>query len=209
LIIPVIRRNDMAQLPNALEHRQVNHKILDLFAQRWSPRAMTGEGIPQETLNELFEAARWAPSCFNEQEWRFLYAHRDSEHWGTFFGLLAEANQTWCSQAAVLIVTLSKKTFTRNGNPNPSHSMDAGLAVQNLLLQATSTGELIAHGMAGFDRSKARTALQIPEDYEVECMIAVGKPGDPAKLPEALREKEIPSGRKKIEEFAQPGLFQF
>ncbi|WP_437224815.1 nitroreductase family protein [Planctomicrobium sp. SH661] len=199
----------MGSLPNPLEHRQPDHNILDLFLKRWSPRALTGEAIPQSTLNELFEAARWAPSTYNEQEWRFLYAHRDTEHWPTFFGILMEANQTWCKNAGVLILALSKKTFTMNGKPNPVHSVDTGMAVQNLLLQAASMHDVVAHGMAGFDRSKARTALKIPEDFEIECMIAVGRPGDPEELPQALREREVVTGRKKIEEFAQPGSFNF
>lgn len=199
----------MGKLPNPLEHRQADHAIQELFLKRWSPRAMTGEKVPQKTLNELFEAARWAPSTYNEQEWRFLYAHRETEHWQSFFGLLIEANQQWCANAGVLILTLSKKTFARNGNPNPVHSLDTGMAVENLLLQAAATDNLLAHGMAGFDRSKARTTLNIPDDYEVECMIAVGRPGDPEKLPEALRAREEVSGRKKIEEFARAGAFQF
>jgi len=199
----------MGQLPNPLEHRQADHEILDLFLKRWSPRALTGEPVPQSILNQLFEAARWAPSTYNEQEWRFLYGHRDTEDWASFFGLLTEANQTWCVNAGVLILAISKKTFVRNGKPNPVHSVDTGMAVQNLMLQAAAIPNLIAHGMAGFDRSRARQTLNIPDDYEIECMIAVGRPGDPDLLPPPLRENEVVSGRKKIEEFAQPGKFRF
>jgi Nitroreductase len=199
----------MGTLPDPLQYRQPAHKIQELFLKRWSPRSFRGEGIPQETLNELFEAARWAPSSYNEQEWRFLYAHRDTPEWDLFFNLLVEGNQVWCAKAAVLILVLSRKTFTRNGKPNPVHSLDTGMAVQNLFLEAASRPDLFAHGMAGYDRGKARATLQIPDDFETECMIAVGRPGDPDDLPETLRAGEIPSGRNPIEAFARPGVFRF
>src|SRR6185295_1918112 len=115
---------------------------------------------PQSELDRLFEAARWAPSTYNEQEWRFLYARRDGPHWQTFMGILMEANQAWCKNAAALIVVTSKKTFARNGNPNPVHTFDSGLASMNLLLQGSTMG-LVTHGMAGFDRDKARAELGI------------------------------------------------
>ncbi|SFJ38619.1 nitroreductase family protein [Planctomicrobium piriforme] len=199
----------MASLPDPLDHRSSDHDILELFLKRWSPRAMTGDPIPPQTLHRLFEAARWAPSTYNEQEWRFLYAHRESADWKTFFGLLMEANQIWCQHAGVLIVALSKKTFTKNGKPNAVHSLDTGMAVQNLLLQAASIPGLMAHGMGGFDRNKTRVALGVPDDYEIECMIAVGIAGDPEKLPPELKEREIPSQRKPVGEFAKPGRFAF
>lgn len=199
----------MSALPNPLEHRSADHDILDLFLKRWSPRAMTGEAVPQATLLRLFEAARWAPSTYNEQEWRFLYAHRDTDHWPTFFNLLMEANQAWCKNAGVLIVALSKKTFTLNGKPNPVHAIDTGMAIENLFLQAASLPDVIAHGMAGFDRGRARVDLQIPDDYDVQCMIALGRPGDPDQLPEMLREREVPTGRKPVGEFARAGKFSF
>jgi nitroreductase len=198
----------MSQLPNALEHRRSDHEIEPLFLKRWSPRAMNGEPVNEATLSRLFEAARWAASSYNEQEWRFLYAHRNSSHWETFFGLLMEANQVWCAKAGVLMVVVSKKTFTRNGKPNGVHSLDTGMAVGNLLLQTASL-ELVGHGMAGFNASAARQQLQIPEDFQVECMIAIGHPGNPLDLPESYRAMEIPSGRKPIDEFAKAGPFAF
>jgi nitroreductase len=199
----------MAQLPDARSHRKADHEILDLFLQRWSPRAMSGEKVPQEELMRLFEAARWAPSTYNEQEWRYLYAHRDSEHWQTFFDLLVEGNQAWCSSAGVLIVVLSHKTFERNGKPNPVHTFDSGLATENLFLQAAAM-ELVAHGMAGFNQSKARQSLNVPDDYSVEAMIAIGKPGNPDNLPENYRDMDLnPTSRKPVEEFAREGKFRF
>lgn len=199
----------MGQLPAAIDHRQAAHDILPLFLERWSPRAMTGEKLPQSELLRLFEAARWAPSTYNEQEWRFLYAHRETPHWQTFFDILMEANQVWCKNASVLVVALSKKTFTQNGKPNPVHTLDCGMAVQNLFLQAAAIPNLIAHGMAGFNRVQARQALQVPEDYDVECMIAIGRPGDPDKLPEELRKREVPTDRKPVAQIAAEGPFKF
>ena len=108
----------------------------------------------------------------------------------------------------MLLVILSKKTFTKNGKPNPVHTFDAGLSCENLLLQATAMG-LVGHGMAGFDRDKARKDLKVPDDYDVEAMVAVGRYGDPNQLPEPMRKGEEPSGRKKIDEFAREGAFEF
>jgi nitroreductase len=199
----------MSTLPNAQEHRTADHPVEDLFLKRWSPRAMSGEPVEESELMSLLEAARWAPSTYNEQEWRFLYAHREGEHWETFLGLLADANQSWCVRAGVLLVALSAKQFSRNGKPNPVHSLDTGMAVQNLLLQGARMG-LVCHAMAGFDRGKTRVALGVPEDYETECMIAVGRPGEIENLPENYQEMDRqPSGRKPIGEFAAAGPFRF
>jgi nitroreductase len=198
----------MSNLPDPNAYRQPDHPVEPLIVRRWSPRAMSGEPLAERELLTLFEAARWAPSTYNEQEWRFLYARRDSQHWPTFFGLLVEANQAWCHRAAALIVVLSHKVFTRNGKPNPVHTFDAGAAFENFALQGTAMG-LVVHGMAGFERDQARTALSVPGDYEVEAMIAVGRPGDPAELPPGLREREIPTDRKPVGEIAREGPFAF
>lgn len=160
---------------------------------------MSGEALSEEELLTLFEAARWAPSTFNEQEWRFLYARRDTAQWPMFFGLLVEGNQAWCKRAAVLVVVLARKVFSHNGSPNPVHLFDAGSAWENLALQATGMG-LVAHGMAGFDFGKARTTLQVPEHFAVAAMVALGRPGKPADLPPELRERETPSHRRPVRE---------
>lgn len=199
----------MSELPDPLGHRTADHPIEELFLRRWSPRAMTGESISTEELMRLFEAARWAPSTYNEQEWRFLYAPRESAHWQTFFELLSDGNKPWCKHAAVLILAASCKVMSRNGKPNPVHSLDTGLAVQNLLLQGT-TMNLVCHGMAGFNQQKARVDLKLPDDYEPECMIAVGRPGDPDDLPEDYRKMDLePSGRKPLSEIIAEGPFAF
>jgi nitroreductase len=190
------------------DHRHPAHAIEPIFVNRWSPRAMTGEAITDEELHRLLEAARWAPSSYNEQPWRFLYARRGGKHWQTFFDLMIEFNQQWTRNAAVLFVVVSHKSFEKNGKPNPVHAFDAGAAWQNLALQGAKMG-LVTHGMAGFDADKARTALRIPEEYHVNAMIAVGRPGRVEDLPEGMREREVPSDRKPIAEFAKEGPFAF
>lgn len=195
-------------LPDPLQHRQADHPIESIFLRRWSPRAMSGEPVSQADFNRLLEAARWAPSTYNEQEWRFLYAHRESPHWETFFGLLGEANQVWCQRAGVLVVVLSHTVFTLNGKPNPVHTFDSGAAFENFALQGAAMG-LVVHGMAGFDREAARRELNVPDDYDVEAMIAVGHPGELDDLPQELQQREFPSGRKPIAEISCEGPFRF
>ena len=185
-----------------------DHPIFDLLERRWSTRAFADRPVDGKTLASLFEAARWAPSTYNEQEWRFLYARRDSAHWQAFFDLLMEGNQAWCHRAAVLVVVLSHKVFARNGKPNPVHTFDSGAAFENLALQGAAMG-LVVHGMAGFHRDRARAALKVPDDYDVEAMIAIGRPGKLDDLPAQLRELETPSGRKKVAEIAREGPFAF
>lgn len=198
----------MSTLPDPLQHRKADHPIESLFLRRWSPRAMSGKPITEAERMSLFEAARWAPSTYNDQEWRFLYALRDTPKWQTHFDLLMEANQTWCKNAAMLVVIAGHKVFSRNGKPNPVHLFDCGNAFENLALQGASMG-LVVHGMAGFDFEKARTALKIPDEYAVAAMFAVGHPGDPEQLPENLREIEKPSGRKPVSEITCEGDFAF
>jgi nitroreductase len=188
--------------------RHADHPVDKIFLDRWSPRAMTGEPIAQEELLTLFEAARWAPSSYNYQPWRFLYAGRESEHWQTFFDLMVEFNQSWAKNAAVLVVFISRTHFDFNGNPAPTHSFDTGAAWENLALQGGLNG-LVVHGMQGFDYERARAALNIPEGFQVEAMCAIGKPADPATLSEDLRAKEMPSGRRKLEETICEGPFCF
>jgi nitroreductase len=193
---------------NALDHRKADYPIEELLIKRWSPRAMTGQPLSDQEIHTLFEAARWAPSTYNEQEWRFLYARRDTPQWQKFFDLLVEGNQAWCQSAAMLVVILAKKTFTQNGKPNPVHLFDVGAAFENIALQAT-TMELVVHGMQGFDFNKARSSLSVPDDFAVAAMFAAGQPADPDVLPEQLREREKPSERKPLAQIICEGPFAF
>ena len=187
---------------------QAQYPVDELFLDRWSPRALSGESVTDEELMTLFEAARWAPSSYNNQPWRILYARRETEQWPVFFNLLVEGNQAWAKDAAALLLFISKETFDFNGKPYPTHSFDTGAAWENLALQATMLG-LVTHGMQGFDYERARSELNIPEGFRVEAMIAVGHPGDPAQLPEKMREREAPSGRKTLSEIICEGSFNF
>ena len=112
----------MAIHPRGHEHRTPDYPIEPLLLDRWSPRSMSGEPLDEAELMRLFEAARWAPSTYNEQEWRFLYARRDTPHWPAFFGLLMEANQAWCDRAARCCSTTGpgRATTSRTGSPGSS-----------------------------------------------------------------------------------------
>ena len=164
--------------------------IHDLLAQRWSPRAFADELISAEEVGSLFEAARWAPSCFNEQPWRFLVATRaDRDGFEALAGCLMDANRAWAERASILALSVASMTFKRNGKPNRHAFHDVGLATQNLVIQAQGMG-LAVHQMAGFDGSKARTDLAIPDGFEPVTMIAIGRPGKPEQLPDNLAERE-------------------
>lgn len=186
-------------MQNSLETTFAIHPII---RQRWSPRALTAEPISDEALGSLLEAARWAPSCYNEQPWRFLVAKRtDAPAFERLAGCLVEGN-AWARQAAVLIMTVAKTSFDMNGAPNAHAWHDVGLAAENLTLQAEALG-LSAHQMAGFDAAHAREALGIPEGFEPVTMIAVGHRGPAEGLPDKLAEMETaPRKRKPLEELA-------
>lgn len=190
------------------EARKADHSIDRIFLDRWSPRAMTGEAISEAELMLLFEAARWAPSSYNNQPWRMLYARRETPHWPLFFNLMGEFNQSWASTAAALVVFISRTHFDFNGAPSVTHSFDTGAAWENLALQGSLKG-LVVHGMQGFDYERARTELNIPEGFQVEAMVAIGKPAHRDSLSDDLREKEAPSERRPLAETICEGPFCF
>lgn len=161
---------------NAATIRKSEYPILPLFLERWSSRVMSGEPLTHHEIMTLFEAARWAPSSFNEQPWRFIYALRDTPGWKKLFDLLVPANQKWAHTAAVLMVIISSKKFAYDNSPNAVHQFDAGSAWMSLTLQAQSMN-LVAHGIAGFDFERARTELKIADNFTVCAMLAVGRPG--------------------------------
>ena len=187
-------------------NRKADHPINPLILHRWSPRAMNGKPLDEAILKSLFEAARWAPSSYNGQPWRFIYAKRDTKFYDVFMDLLIDFNKSWCKNAAVLAVVISRKTFEHNNEPSVTHSYDTGAAWENLAIEGSSRG-LVVHGMQGFDYTKAKQALQIPDQFEINAMFAVGHPAPKESLAPELRAKEVPSDRKKIEEFAMEGHF--
>ena len=189
------------------EKRQAEHPADSLFLDRWSPRAMSGEPLSEAELRVLFEAARWAPSAYNNQPWRLIYARRDTAQWPLLFDLLVDFNKSWCAKAAALVLFVSKTTFDHNGQPSISHSFDTGAAWANLALQGSLKGYVV-HGMQGFDYARAKTELGIPDGYAVEAMVAIGKPGKVEDLPEAARARETPSDRRPLSATVFEGRFQ-
>ena len=191
--------------------RAVTRPVDPLLLERWAPRAFDGSAMPQADLDTLFDAARWAPSASNYQPWRFLYAHRDSADWERFLGLLVPGNSVWAQHASVLMLILSNTLTAAPGStdykPLHSHSFDAGAAWMALALQATRMGYR-THAMAGVDFDRARIELAVPDRFRLEAAVAIGRQADKAILPEALQAREMPSGRKPIEDFAFAGNFR-
>ena len=190
--------------------RAVTRPVDPLFLDRWSPRAFDGSSLPQADLDTLLDAARWAPSAFNYQPWRFLYAHRDGADWARFLGVLVPFNQSWVQHASVLTFILSDSLSSAPGSqdakPSHSHSFDAGAAWALLALQATRMG-YHTHAMTGVDFDAARRELAVPDRFRIEAAVAIGRMGDKATLPEGLQDKEAPSGRNPIDSFAFAGNF--
>src|SRR5215475_14215389 len=193
--------------PEVQTERKVNYQISPLLVNRWSPRSMTGEPMMDEELFPLFEAARWAPSSYNCQLWRFIIARRQKrEEFERFFNLLTPGNQVWTKNAAALVVVASRTLFEYNDNPSITHSFDAGAAWENLALEATRR-ELVAHAMQGFDYERAKTELSIPDDFAVHAMIAIGRRGPAENLPEKYRALEHPNSRRPLKEIVFEGTF--
>lgn len=192
--------------PEVKKTRTPEYEINDVIVGRWSPRSFAPFELADKDLFSLFESARWAPSSSNSQPWRFIYAKRNSQNWNNLFDLLIDFNKQWCADASVLVVVLSRKNFEHNGKPSVTHQFDTGAAWENLALQAVSQG-LVTHAMAGFDYEKARRDLEVPDDYDVMAMIAIGKRGPKEKLPAELQAREVPNTRKPISDIVMEGKF--
>ena len=177
------------------------HPILNVLQERWSARAFAPQPVATADLLSLLEAARWAPSGGNEQPWQFIVARRDDPAaFETLLACLVPANQRWAKDAGVLLLVVTRMHFARSGKPNAYALHDAGLALANLLLEATARG-LATHPMAGFDAAAARTAFGIPAGFDPVTAIAVGHPGDLNALPEDLQTREVaPRQRRPLAE---------
>ena len=182
------------------------HEVEPIFLNRWSPRAFSSEPIDEEVFLSIFEAAKWAPSSSNEQPWRFIVAKSEADR-ARFVDFLVEGNQVWAKNASVLIVVISKKTFTYNGKPNPVNQFDAGTSWGFLALSALQHG-YITHGMAGFHGDQAREVLEVPEDFDILAVIALGKRADISVLPPEVQKKELISKRRALSETIMEGKFQ-
>jgi nitroreductase len=179
-----------------------DYPINQLLAERWSPYAFDSRPVPESDLHSLFEAARWAPSSYNEQPWSFIVATKqDSVEFARLLSCLVEGNQAWAKDAPVLALGLVRLTFSRNNQPNRAAVHDLGLAAGNLVAEATARG-LCVHQMIGIVPEKAREACQIPEHSEAWTALAIGYQGDSSKLPDALKQRDLsPRQRKPLSEF--------
>ena len=175
--------------------------VHELIRSRWSPRSFSSRPVSNEDLRTMLEAARWAASSYNEQPWRFFVARKsDGEAYEKLLHLLVPANQSWAKTAPVLMIMAAKRTFSHSGAPNYYALHDAGQALAHLFLQATALG-MHAHGMAGFDRERARKELGIPDDYDLAAAVALGYLGSPDQLNEQQRKSEVaPRQRKPLNE---------
>lgn len=190
------------------ETRESTYPIQPVILSRVSYRAFSEERLTEEELMALFEAARWAPSSFNGQPWRFVYARRGEPEWETLFSALLEGNKPWCKKADTLVAIISRKNFEHNDKPSITASFDTGAAWMNFALEAHARN-IVAHGMQGFDYETLKKALNIPDSFKLEAMIAVGKRGDKETLPDTLKEKEKPNQRKPLNEIIAKGHFPF
>jgi len=188
-----------------LRKAPVDHPVNELIAGRWSPRGLSERRVEPATLAQMFEAARWAPSSFNEQPWSYIVATRDQpEAFEKLGSLLVEGN-AWARRGYVLALSVATLGFQRNGKPNVHAWHDVGAASENLFLQAAALG-IGMHEMAGFDRERARQVYGLDAGHDPVAMIAIGYPGNPADLPEPLRSREAaPRQRRPIREFVFEG----
>lgn len=184
--------------------RRTEAEVDPIFTERWSPRAFAERTVSDDDLASVFEAARWAPSCFNAQPWLFVHGRSPEDH-GRFLATLVEGNRTWAERAPVLGFVFARRTFERNGKPNRWGGFDSGAASMSLALQANRLG-LATHFMGGFDVDAAHAATGVSaDDYEAMAAFALGYPDAPSILPPELQEREVPSGRKPLAEVAHEG----
>lgn len=168
----------------------VEHELLEVIHKRRSRRAYLSKAIDQATLDSLFEAARWAPSANNEQPWVYLYATKDQTTlWNKLFETLNDSNKIWAENAPLLVLSVIRKNFLGNDQPNTSAKYDLGAANAFLSLQATHVG-LNVHQLGGFNRQKVVENMVIPETHEPVIMMAIGYPGTAESLPDNLKLRE-------------------
>jgi nitroreductase len=179
-----------------------DYPINELLTKRWSPYGFEDRPVALADIRSLFEAARWAPSSYNEQPWSFFVATKDDpEEFEQLLSCLVEANQAWAKAAPVLALGVVSLRFSRNNKENRAAVHDLGLAAENLVVEATSRG-LYVHQMIGILPDKAREVYKIPANFEAWTAMAIGYKADPAKLPDALKERDLaPRKRKPLGQF--------
>jgi nitroreductase len=191
---------------NPQKQASTDHPIQELLARRWSPYGFADRPVAREDLVSVFEAARWAPSSYNEQPWSYIVATKeDAAEFAKVLGCLVEGNQGWAQAVPVLALGCTSLRFTRNGQPNAAAVHDLGLAAGNLCVEATARG-LHVHQMIGILPDKAREVFRIPEGVQAVTALAIGYAADPAKLPDKLRERDLaPRQRKPLANFVFTG----
>lgn len=178
-----------------------------IFVNRWSPRSFRKIDIPQDILDSIFDAARWAPSCFNDQPW-LIVTSSGAEDFDRFLKLLNEANQVWAKNVGLIGFIFARKHFAHNGKPNHWANFDCGSVWMSLALQ-TSLHGLHAHGMAGIHYDRVHEELGVPEeDYHSVCGFALGLIDHPDALPEDYAKRETPSPRQPLDEIWHPGGYR-
>jgi len=177
-----------------------NFPVADHIKSRWSPRSFISKPVEEEKISSITEAARWAPSAFNEQPWRFIVGRKGTNTYEMILSSLVEWNQKWAGAAPLLILNIGKKTFTHNDKPNVTFKYDLGQAVAFMAIEIVNQG-LVSHQMSGFDPEKAAELLEIPDDYQAVSITAIGYQGKADELPADFREIEMkPRERNNIKD---------
>ncbi len=194
----------MAAETEKIKAAPTKHAVHPLIRKRWSPRAFADRPLSEAQMHTLLEAASWAASSYNEQPWQYRYAHRrDTQGFQRLLRCIKEGNRQWAASAAVLVLSLARTEFGKNGRPNRHYLHDTGAANTTLLLQAASM-DIYGHMMAGFDSDKTVAEFSLPGTVEPVCFMALGYLGDPEQLEPPLREREMkPRSRKPLPAFTQ------
>ncbi|WP_141692609.1 nitroreductase family protein [Paenibacillus pectinilyticus] len=190
--------------PEVEANRKADYPVHSLFLNRWSSRAFEEKEVTQETLHTVLEAARWAPSSSNLQPWRFVVAHTEEQK-QKFQAFIKPNNRLWTDHAPVLLLLLSHK-LRQDGEPNGAHAFDTGAAWASIAFQAHLLG-LATRAVGGYDREKAREVLQVPAEYELHAVIALGYRGARETLVEEFQQRELPNGRRALNESIIEGSF--
>lgn len=184
------------------------YPIQDTLARRWSPYGFSDAPVASEDLHALLEAARWAPSSYNEQPWRYIVGVRQApENFDRVLQCLVQANQAWAQHAPVLMLGVISRSFEKNGKPNKAAEHDLGLASASLTVEATARG-LFVHQMIGIEPETAREVFAIPDGYDALTALAIGYRAEPGELSEPFAERDTaPRSRKPHAEFVFAGRF--